>query len=76
LNPFVICNLSLENSTKQPNYYTMANKEKWLSSKDAQKTAKIKGCDLMHYRTQGKLEFEKRGNAFFYSKESVDKLKK
>ena len=47
----------------------------WLSSKEAQKTANIKGCDLMHYRVQGKLEFEKRGNAYFYSKESLEKVK-
>jgi hypothetical protein len=47
----------------------------WLSSAEALKIIKIKSCDLMHYRTQGKLEFEKRGNAFFYSRESLEKLK-
>ena len=31
----------------------------WVSSKDAVKKAKIKDCDLMHYRKQGMLEFEK-----------------
>ena len=54
----------------------MENKKKWLSSKEAQKTTKIKGCDLMHYRVQGKLEYEKRGNAYFYSEESIEKIKK
>ncbi|MFD0834873.1 hypothetical protein ACFQ0I_03790 [Mariniflexile aquimaris] len=49
--------------------------KKWLSSKETQKAANIKGCDLMHYRIQGNLEFEKRGNAFFYLKESIVKLK-
>lgn len=49
---------------------------KWLSSKEAVKTAKIKDCDLMHYRLKGKLEFEKRGNAYFYSSESIEKIKK
>jgi len=53
----------------------MSDTKEWLSSKEAQKKAKIKGCDLMHYRVQGKLEFEKRGNAYFYSKESVEKIK-
>lgn len=48
--------------------------KKWISSKDAIKVAKIKSCDLMHYRVQGKLEFEKRGNAYFYSEESLEKL--
>lgn len=52
------------------------NKENknWLSSAEALKAVKIKTCDLMHFRTQGKLEFEKRGNAFFYSKESLEKV--
>jgi hypothetical protein len=39
---------------------------KWLSIKDAQKTSKINGYDLMHFRVQGKLEFEKLGNAYLY----------
>jgi hypothetical protein len=54
----------------------MTSKKKWLSSKEAQKEGKIKGCDLMHYREQGKLEFEKKGNAYFYSEESIEKIKK
>lgn len=56
----------------------MAEKEKksnWISSKEALKVAKIKSCDLMHYRVQGKLEYKKRGNAYFYSKESLKKLR-
>lgn len=53
----------------------MSDHTEWISSKDAQKNANIKGCDLMHYRTQGKLEFEKRGNAYFYTKSSIEKIK-
>ena len=53
----------------------MEPEKKWVSSKEAEKLANIKGCNLMHYRLQGKLEFEKRGNAFFYSEESVSLLK-
>ena len=49
--------------------------KKWLSSKEAVKIANIKDCDLMHYRVMGSLEFEKRGNAFFYTKESLEKIK-
>lgn len=52
----------------------MTHQKEWLSSKEAQKEAKIKSCDLMHYRVQGKLEFEKRGNAYFYSKDSLENL--
>lgn len=54
----------------------MKKNENWLSSKQAIKHAKIRDCDLMHYRAAGKLEFEKRGNAYFYSKDSVEKIKK
>jgi len=55
----------------------MNNKEdnsNWVTSKEAMKMAKIQSCDLMHYRIQGKLEFEKRGNAYFYSKKSLENL--
>lgn len=57
------------------NYISMKDKSIWLSSKETQKKANIKSCDLMHYRIQGKLEFKKRGNAYFYSKESIKKIK-
>ena len=50
--------------------------ETWVSSKEAIKIAKIKSCDLMHKRIQGNLVFEKRGNAFYYSEESIKKIKK
>lgn len=49
--------------------------ENWISSKKVKLLTKIKGCDLMHYRTEGRLEFKKRGNAYLYSKNSVEKLK-
>ena len=58
------------------NNKTTENKNNWLSSKEAMKAAKIKSCDLMHYRIQGKMKFKKAGNAFFYAKESVHRLKK
>jgi len=53
----------------------MEDKSKWLSSKEVQKLAKIKSCDLMHYRIENKLDFKKKGNAYFYSLTSVEKLK-
>jgi hypothetical protein len=46
----------------------------WLSSKEVKAITKIKGCDLMHHRMAGKLKFEKRGNAFFYEKDSIEKI--
>jgi hypothetical protein len=50
-------------------------KEEWLSSREVINSTKIKSCDLMHYRIEDKLDFENRGNAYFYSKESLDKIK-
>jgi len=52
------------------------NSKKWLTSKEAIAAAKIKSCDLMHYRQAGKLNFIKQGNSFLYDKESVIKLNK
>lgn len=43
----------------------MSKCEKWLSSKEILKVAKIQSCDLMHYRIQGKLEFKKRETLIF-----------
>lgn len=52
----------------------MTHKKQWLSSKEVQKTIKIKSCELMHYRLQGKLKFKKEGNAYFYLNESLEEL--
>ncbi len=49
------------------------NKE-WLSSKEVIKTTKLKDCELMHYRLKGIIKFEKKGNAYFYKKESIEEL--
>ena len=46
----------------------------WLTSKEAKSIAKIKDCDLMHHRMSGKLNFVKKGNAFFYKEEDVLKI--
>lgn len=50
-------------------------KSTWLSSKEAQKHLKIKGCDLMHQRVSGKLTYQKKGNAYLYLVDDLDKLK-
>lgn len=49
--------------------------KKVLKSKEVQKELKIQACDLMHLRVGGKIRYEKKGNAFLYSKEDVEKLK-
>ena len=51
------------------------NKEKYFTSKEAKAELKIQDCDLAHIRNAGKLEFEKKGNAFMYSKESLEEFK-
>ena len=50
--------------------------KKWLTSKEVKSFAKIKSCDLMHHREAGKLEFKKKGNSFYYLKDSVEELNK
>jgi hypothetical protein len=40
---------------------------KSLSSKEIKAILKISDCELMHLRTENKLSFFKKGNAFFYS---------
>lgn len=52
------------------------NIPEWLKSKEVMKTLKIRACDVMHLREEGKLNFIKQGNAFLYSAESVLKQKK
>lgn len=54
----------------------MQNKTtQFLTSKEAKVELKVQDCDLAHIRNAGKLQFTKKGNAFLYSKESVEKLK-
>jgi len=54
----------------------MLNKaEQYLTSKEAKAALKIQDCDLAHIRNAGKLQFEKKGNAFMYSKESLEQYK-
>ncbi len=46
----------------------------WLTSKETCKKLKISDCDLMHFRLEGKLNFYKKGNAYLYSKDDIEKL--
>jgi len=50
--------------------------EKFLTSKETKAALKIQDCDLAHIRNAGKLQFTKKGNAYMYSKESIESLKK
>ncbi len=50
----------------------MNGESKWLSSKEAKAYLKISDCKLMHLRTAGKLEYKKKGNAYFYKVSALD----
>ena len=39
-------------------------KSNWLKSKEVQKALKVRACELMHMRVEGKLRFEKKGEGF------------
>jgi hypothetical protein len=45
-----------------------------MTSEEVQRAARISGCDLMHLRVEGKLRFEKRGNAYLYHKAEVERM--
>lgn len=51
------------------------NSIKYLTSKEAKKELKVQDCDLAHIRNSGKLQFTKKGNAYLYSLESIEKFK-
>lgn len=47
----------------------------WLTSKQAEQALRVDSCKLMHLRLEGRLHFQKKGNAFLYAKADVDKLR-
>ncbi len=47
----------------------------WLTSKEAERALHVDSCELMHLRVEGRLNFQKKGNAFMYAKADVDKLR-
>ena len=47
----------------------------WLTSKEAEKALHVDSCKLMHLRLEGRLHFQKKGNAFMYAKADVAKLR-
>ena len=42
-------------------------KAEWLTSTEARTFLKISSCTLAHLRLDGRLTFERKRNAFFYS---------
>ncbi len=47
--------------------------KQWLTSKEARKALKVSGCTLSHIRQAGRLRFEKRGNAYYYLAQDVER---
>jgi len=43
----------------------------YFSSKDTMKKLKVTSCELMHLRVAKKIQFVKRGNAYFYQVNSL-----
>ena len=42
------------------------SRESWYTSKQILKLLKINDCELMHLRLEGKIEYKKEGNRFWY----------
>jgi hypothetical protein len=42
------------------------HESEWLTSKEIKIQLNVSGCELMHRREKGELEFKKVGNAYFY----------
>lgn len=40
-------------------------------NKEARKALKVTSCKLSHLRNSGKLEFKKKGNAYYYDSEQL-----
>lgn len=50
--------------------------EKYLNSKEMMKELKVSSCELMHLRTEGKINYVKKGNAFLYENNDLERMKK
>jgi hypothetical protein len=46
--------------------------KEWLDSKAARKALKVSTCELLHLREAGRIQFQKRGNAYLYSGRDVN----
>ncbi|MGZ9899859.1 hypothetical protein [Shewanella gaetbuli] len=47
------------------------NSDEYFNSKDTMKMLKVTSCELMHLRVTNKIQFYKRGNAYFYQVNSL-----
>ena len=48
------------------------DKNIYSNSKETMKNLKVSSCELMHLRVSGKLRFMKKGNSYFYKKDSFN----
>jgi len=63
-----------------PNIYRakniMTKVNEWLSSTEIRQRLRISGCELMHRREAGLLQYKKVGNAYYYLLPTIDALSK
>ena len=45
----------------------LAREKEWLDSKAARRILRVSTCELSHLREAGRIQFQKRGNAYIYS---------
>lgn len=54
----------------------MKKQDKTYTSKEAKEKLKVSDCHLKHLREVGEITATKKGNAFLYDSDIVDKLSK
>ena len=50
----------------------MKEQIEWLNSVEARRILRVSSCELAHLRQEGILQFQKKGNAFMYSRLSCE----
>jgi hypothetical protein len=46
----------------------------YMPTKEVKSTLKVQDCDVMHLRQTGKIQSTKKGNAFWYLRDDVERL--
>ncbi len=46
----------------------------YMPTKEAKKLLKVSGCQIMHLRDSGKIQFKRKGNGYWYLREDVQKI--
>lgn len=46
----------------------MNEQTEWLTSAEARRVLRVSSCELAHLRQEGRLQFQKKRNAYLYSR--------